>query len=96
MLEEETARYNHTEHRRPEYLHRFKRSHTDIEPIPLSSLEADERDNGMPGIGITVSPNKGRRLKLFQETSEESFEESLMTGGYERYVFVCLLLRVSL
>jgi hypothetical protein len=23
---------------------------------------------------------------LFQETSDESFEESLMAGGYDRYV----------
>lgn len=37
-------------------------------------------------IGITESPMKGRRIKLFQETSEESFEESLMAGGYGRYV----------
>lgn len=37
-------------------------------------------------VGITDSPAKGRRLKLFQETSEESFEESLMAGGYGRYV----------
>ncbi|KAI5989747.1 hypothetical protein EDD15DRAFT_2283553 [Pisolithus albus] len=36
-------------------------------------------------IGITDSPAKGRCLTLFQETSEESFEESLMAGGYGRY-----------
>jgi hypothetical protein len=39
----------------------------------------------MPGMGITVSPMKGRRITLFQETSEESFEQSLMAGGYGKY-----------
>jgi hypothetical protein len=28
---------------------------------------------------------KGRRITLFQETSEESFEQSLMAGGYGKY-----------
>ncbi|KAF7340266.1 hypothetical protein MVEN_01945500 [Mycena venus] len=28
---------------------------------------------------------RGRRITLFQETSDESFEESLMAGGYGRY-----------
>ncbi|KAF9229822.1 hypothetical protein BS17DRAFT_771974 [Gyrodon lividus] len=36
-------------------------------------------------IGIIDSPIKGRRITLFQETSDESFEESLMAGGYKRY-----------
>ena len=42
--------------------------------------------DGDKPVGITETPMRGRRLKLFQETSEESFEESLMAGGYGRYV----------
>ncbi|SJL05416.1 uncharacterized protein ARMOST_08783 [Armillaria ostoyae] len=63
------------EKRRPEYLKRSKRPLEDGEEGPVESLV----------VGIMESPNKGRRLKLFQETSEESFEESLMAGGYGRY-----------
>ena len=39
------------------------------------------------GLGITETPIKGRRIELwgFQETSEESFEERLMAGGYGGY-----------
>ena len=41
----------------------------------------------MPGLGIAETPVKGRRIELwgFQETSEESFEERLMAGGYGGY-----------
>lgn len=77
------AAFQEAESRRPEYLKRTKRARTpDVEV-------QDGRDRGvgiMQGVGIMETPNKGRRLKLFQETSEESFEESLMAGGYGRYV----------
>ncbi|KAK0444941.1 uncharacterized protein EV420DRAFT_1573523 [Desarmillaria tabescens] len=63
------------EKRRPEYLKRSKR--------PLEDGEEGSAESSV--VGIMESPNKGRRLKLFQETSEESFEESLMAGGYGRY-----------
>lgn len=68
------------EARRPPYLKRMERaSSSDI-------LQLGEQ-SGAPhaGLGIADSPNKGRRIQLFQETSEESFEESLMAGGYPKY-----------
>jgi hypothetical protein len=82
--ESEKAHFQGAESRRPEYLKRSKRSLFESDP---SSIEGGEIDVDISSsVGITVSPNKGRRLKLFQETSEESFEESLMAGGYGRYV----------
>ena len=78
MLDETVAHMEQTENRRPDYFKRVKRA--------MVAQTDDERDHPLPGIEITVSPHKGRRLKLFQETSEESFEESLMAGGYGRYV----------
>ncbi len=75
------AQAQEAETRRPDYLKRVKRSISEVEAPELE----EERHAGV-GIGITESPLKGRRLKLFQETSEESFEESLMAGGYGRYV----------
>ncbi|RXW14590.1 hypothetical protein EST38_g11265 [Candolleomyces aberdarensis] len=61
------------EARRPDYLKRTKHD-----------SNAMDEDGERP-VGIMETPVKGRRLKLFQETSEESFEESLMAGGYGRY-----------
>ena len=51
----------------------------------ISRAEASSAD--MPGLGIAETPIKGRRIELwgFQETSEESFEELLMAGGYGGY-----------
>ncbi|KAF5377274.1 hypothetical protein D9615_006441 [Tricholomella constricta] len=66
------------ESRRPEYLKRSKRTFSEADSTPLAEDESTV-------VGIMESPIKGRRLKLFQETSEESFEESLMAGGYGRY-----------
>src|ERR1700691_4201328 len=83
MVEDGMAHFNETESRRPEYLMRTKRSLLDSDPTVDPALDLEERESVLPGVGITVSPMKGRRLKLFQETSEESFEESLMAGGYE-------------
>lgn len=91
VLEDGKAHFQETEHRRPEYLKRMKRSLSDSDPRIDTGLDLEERESVLPGVGITVSPMKGRRLKLFQETSEESFEESLMAGGYERYVSVDFL-----
>ena len=99
MREEGMAHFQETENRRPEYLRRTKRSLLDSDPTVDAALDLEERESVLPGVGITVSPMKGRRLKLFQETSEESFEESLMAGGYERYVsrksscrqYICLI-----
>lgn len=88
MLETSIAQVQEAESRRPEYLKRSKRSISEADPTVSEAVELEEREMGLPGVGITVSPNKGRRLKLFQETSEESFEESLMAGGYGLYVSV--------
>ncbi|KAF9448847.1 hypothetical protein P691DRAFT_597755 [Macrolepiota fuliginosa MF-IS2] len=82
LIEDHLAQIQEAETRRPDYLKRSKRPLSDVD----SGMFTDERerDRGF-AVGITESPNKGRRLKLFQETSEESFEESLMAGGYGRY-----------
>jgi hypothetical protein len=87
MLQERLTQIKDVEARRPDYLKRAKRSFDEAEP---PSFMAD--DNKFGSVGITDSPNKGRRIKLFQETSEESFEESLMAGGYGRYVSLIHLL----
>ena len=84
LEEDRLLRIHHTEQRRPEYLKRMKRTLSEADPSTLDR-EGKLRDHG-PTVGIMDSPSKGRRLKLFQETSEESFEESLMAGGYGRYV----------
>lgn len=84
LKEDRQMRIHDTEKRRPEYLKRTKRTLSEADPSTLDH-EGKIRDPGS-AIGIMESPNKGRRLKLFQETSEESFEESLMAGGYGRYV----------
>lgn len=82
LIQDHLAQIQEAENRRPDYLKRSKRPLSDVD----STMYADdgERERGVP-VGVTETPNKGRRLKLFQETSEESFEESLMAGGYGRY-----------
>jgi hypothetical protein len=82
ILEEKMAAFQDAESRRPEYLKRAKRTLLEADLDGL--IVARERE----GVGVMESPNKGRRLALFQETSDESFEESLMAGGYGRYVSV--------
>ena len=58
---------------RPGYLQRGQRT-----PSPFASSFSH-----FPiSLGVTETPARGRRLKIFQETSEESFEESLMIHGY--------------
>ncbi|KAJ7058826.1 hypothetical protein C8F01DRAFT_1147338 [Mycena amicta] len=81
MLQNQKAQYQEAEARRPEYLKRGKRPLSETGP----STSADEENSRRPGVGIMDSPHKGRRIALFQETSDESFEESLMAGGYGRY-----------
>jgi hypothetical protein len=85
MLENQLAQMREAENRRPDYLKRDKRAGNDTDFGALDKSNQSENDRGRM-IGIIDSPNKGRRLTLFQETSEESFEESLMAGGYGRYV----------
>ena len=85
LKEDRIMRIHDTEKRRPEYLKRMKRTLSEAEDPSALDHEGKIHDRGLT-VGIMESPNKGRRLKLFQETSEESFEESLMAGGYGRYV----------
>ncbi|KAH9949521.1 hypothetical protein B0H21DRAFT_889765 [Amylocystis lapponica] len=84
LAADQAARLHETESRRPDYLVREKRSSLELDPAIDELPEAEDEDS-LPGLGVTVSPNKGRRLKLFQETSEESFEQSLLAGGYPGY-----------
>ena len=64
---------------RPDYLERAQRTPS---PLANSSVLADQYSHIPTSLGVTETPARGRRLKLFQETSEESFEESLMINGY--------------
>ena len=65
-----------TEARRPDYMRRISRG---------DAPNSNSMD--VAGLGIAETPVKGRRIELwgFQETSEESFEERLMAGGYGGY-----------
>ena len=85
LKEERLMQINDTEKRRPDYLKRMKRTLSEAGESFTLDHESRIRDRELT-VGVMESPNKGRRLKLFQETSEESFEESLMAGGYGRYV----------
>ncbi|KAJ3988242.1 hypothetical protein F5890DRAFT_1433907 [Lentinula detonsa] len=73
------------EYRRPDYLMRTKRTISEVDPGSHMEDENPAERERFSSVGIMESPMKGRRIKLFQETSEESFEESLMAGGYGRY-----------
>ena len=84
VIEDTRNRMKEAENRRPDYLKRAKRTLSETNP---SYFTEDPNDrHRWPPVGVMDSPQKGRRLKLFQETSDESFEESLMAGGYGRYV----------
>ncbi|EPS98064.1 hypothetical protein FOMPIDRAFT_1149250 [Fomitopsis schrenkii] len=80
MAVDQAVRATETEARRPDYLVRAQRpgSGQIIEPLI-------EEPDGNPVLGVTVTPMRGRRIQLFQETSEESFEQSLLAGGYPGY-----------
>ncbi|KAJ7604756.1 hypothetical protein B0H17DRAFT_1231231 [Mycena rosella] len=86
MMQNQLEQYQEAEARRPDYLKRAKRPLSASGPPPPAEDDASRR----PGVGIMDSPHKGRRITLFQETSDESFEESLMAGGYGRYVRLLL------
>ncbi|PCH33118.1 hypothetical protein WOLCODRAFT_134935 [Wolfiporia cocos MD-104 SS10] len=81
---DQAARIPEIEARRPDYLVREKRPHS---PPNLAAAGSSVDGDVAPSLGITVtsSPLKGRRLQLFQETSDESFEQSLLAGGYPGY-----------
>ena len=82
MAAEQAVRNEETEARRPDYLKRTKRPSMD-NVIP--DIPSNDQENTHPALGVIDSPIKGRRLALFQETSEESFEQSLLAGGYPSY-----------
>ncbi|KAF9785940.1 hypothetical protein BJ322DRAFT_754478 [Thelephora terrestris] len=63
----------------PDYLQTTQRTPS---PLVNSSLLGDPFSHSSVSISVTETPARGRRLKIFQETSEESFEESLMIHGY--------------
>ncbi|EJD04474.1 uncharacterized protein FOMMEDRAFT_28164 [Fomitiporia mediterranea MF3/22] len=82
ILSVEDARRVELEGRRPEYLKRLQRDDIGL-VVPKAEHEPVEKDS----VGIAITPARGRRIQLFdfQETSAESFEESLMTHGYGTY-----------
>lgn len=86
ILHDQLVHYQEAESRRPDYLRRTKRTLTEADPAAALLADENRERERSAAVGIMESPVKGRRLKLFQETSEESFEESLMAGGYGRYV----------
>ncbi|EJD55274.1 hypothetical protein AURDEDRAFT_147829 [Auricularia subglabra TFB-10046 SS5] len=60
------------EQKRPEYLKRTKR------PRDLSdaaAAERHEREMSQPGVGVHVSPKKGRRLKLYQPPTPKQVDD---------------------
>ncbi|KAF5361693.1 hypothetical protein D9758_007324 [Tetrapyrgos nigripes] len=73
------------ENRRPDYLRRTKRTLSEADPTAFVEDDRARDAHRFGTVGIADSPAKGRRITLFQETSEESFEESLMAGGYGLY-----------
>ena len=73
------SKIEETEIHRPDYLERAQRTPS---PLATSPLLVDQFSHIPVSLGVTETPSRGRRLKLFQETSEESFEESLMINGY--------------
>ncbi|KAI0932864.1 hypothetical protein AcW1_000138 [Taiwanofungus camphoratus] len=85
LAADHAARLHEMEARRPDYLVREKRPDSGADSEIIDQPNQDDQENLLPGLGVTVSPIKGRRLKLFQETSEESFEQSLLAGGYPGY-----------
>lgn len=78
LADSHISKIEENELHRPEYQKRAQRT-----PSPLAnSLLGDPFSHVPISLGVTETPARGRRLKLFQETSEESFEESLMINGY--------------
>ena len=79
LTDSHPSKIGETEPHRPDYLERAQRTPS---PFANSSVLLDQFSQIPVSLGVTETPARGRRLKLFQETSEESFEESLMINGY--------------
>lgn len=58
----EETRLAESEKRRPDYLLRIKRARD----IADEEAAENERDNALSGLGVVISPYRGRRLKLYQ------------------------------
>ncbi|KAL4254510.1 hypothetical protein ABKN59_003237 [Abortiporus biennis] len=85
MAADQAAKQLEAESRRPEYLKRNKRPIAEFD-LDMDGFDSIDKDMDVPAnLGVLESPVKGRRITLFQETSEESFEQSLLAGGYPRY-----------
>ncbi|KAG8220227.1 hypothetical protein J3R82DRAFT_1266 [Butyriboletus roseoflavus] len=91
LTENHLASTQAAESRRPDYLKRMRRLAPSNSTGAGTSFTSDlgGKDGSLlwssANVGVIDSPVKGKRIALFQETSEESFEESLMAGGYGRY-----------
>ncbi|KAI0369953.1 hypothetical protein BV20DRAFT_945141 [Pilatotrama ljubarskyi] len=84
LAADRAERLHENEARRPDYLVREKRPHPGADgDADIPTL--DELDAAHATLGVTETPLKGRRLQLFQATSEETFEQSLLAGGYPGY-----------
>ena len=80
LAADHAERLTESEARRPDYLVREKRPRSEADIPTLDELDAADA-----ALGVTESPVKGRRIQLFQATSEETFEQSLLAGGYPGY-----------
>ncbi|KAH8101621.1 scaffold protein Nfu/NifU N terminal-domain-containing protein [Cristinia sonorae] len=85
LAAEKAAHRDWSEARRSDYLKQTKRPSADLEDgyDTDDALVLDGKSTA--NMGVLESPVKGRRIGLFQETSEESFEESLLASGYTPY-----------
>ena len=78
LAHQDLSKIEESDLHRPSYFRRDQRT-----PYPVdSSLLGDSFSHLPVSLGVTETPARGRRLTIFQETSEESFEESLMINGY--------------
>ncbi|KAF8554551.1 hypothetical protein OG21DRAFT_1522368 [Imleria badia] len=89
LIENHLASTQATESRRPDYFKRMRRVAPSSSAVDGGASDLGGQDGSLlwssSNLGVIESPVKGKRIALFQETSEESFEESLMAGGYGRY-----------
>ena len=91
LVENNAVANEATELRRPDYFKRIARlaSGNPSDSGATHASESGAKDDllwSSANLGVIDSPTKGKRIALFQETSDESFEESLMAGGYASYV----------
>lgn len=78
LADQDSSKIEESELHRPGYLQPGQRT-----PPPHTNSLLGDSSHFPKSLGVTETPARGRRLLIFQETSEESFEESLMMHGYE-------------